>query len=80
MGERDREFGMDMYTLYLDWITDWNCTAQELCSVLCGSLGGQEAGEDRIHLRARLDSFTVHLKLSQPCKAIPQCKVKSIFF
>lgn len=27
MGERDRESGMDRYTLYLDWITDWNYTA-----------------------------------------------------
>lgn len=34
MGERDREFGMDRYTLYLDWITDWNCTARTVLSVM----------------------------------------------
>ena len=43
MGGRDREFGIDMYTLlYLIWITIkvLPCS-RKLCSVLCGSLDGR---------------------------------------
>ena len=76
-----REFGMDMDTLpYWKWITNEDlvystgnsaqcCVApsvqhRELCSMLCCSLDGRESGGEWIHV---LNSFTVHLKLSQHC-------------
>ena len=41
---------------------------------------GGGLGEERIHSYTQLNSFTAHLKLSQPCKsAIPQYKVEVFF-
>ena len=41
-------------------------TAQhmELCSILCGSLGGRGFGGEWIHVYAWLSHFAVHLKIS----------------
>ena len=53
-----REFGIDMFTrLYLKWIT--NVQYRELCSMLCGSLDGEEW----IHVYGWLSPFAVHLEL-----------------
>ena len=64
-----REFGRDRYTLlYLKWITNQGPSAchMELCSMLCGSLGGgREFGGEWIQVHVWLSPFTVHLKLSQ---------------
>ena len=50
-GRRDREFGMDMYTLlYLEWITNqFLLYHTELCSMLLDSLDGRE-------VRVRMDT------------------------
>ena len=69
-GGRDREFGMDMYTLrYLKWITNedilhstWN-SAQRCVAVWMG----REFGGEWKHVYIWLTPFTVHLQLSQHC-------------
>ena len=40
---------------------------RDLFSVSCGSLGGRGIGEEWIHVYVWLNSFAVHLKLSQHC-------------
>ena len=50
----------------------------ELCSVLCGRLGGGQFGEECILVYVRLSPFTIHLTLSEHCElAISQYKIKS---
>ena len=42
MGEKDKEFGMDMYTLlYFKWITNKDLLNSIEKSMLCGSLDGK---------------------------------------
>ena len=67
MGERDRQFGMDMYTLlYFKWIT--YCIAQgTLFSVFSATWMEGEFGGEWIHVYVWLSPFTVHLQLSQYC-------------
>ena len=50
----------------------------ELCSVLCGHLGGGQFGGECILVYVRLSPFTIHLTLSEHCElAISQYKIKS---
>ena len=67
---RDREFGLDMYTLlYLKWITNkdllYNTGNSAQCYVAAW-MGGEFGGE-WIHAYVWLSPFYVHLKLSQHC-------------
>ena len=61
-----REFGMDMYTMYWQWIThkDRLYTQETLLSVLAAWMG-EEIGGEWIHVHVRLSPFAAHLKLSQ---------------
>ena len=67
MGEKDKEFGMDMYTLlYFKWITNKdllysiaNCAQCYEAAWMGGELGGEG-----IHVYVWLSPFAVHLKLS----------------
>ena len=69
-GGRDREFGMDMYTLlYLKWITNKDLSYSTGNSVQCDVaawMGGEFRGE-WIHVYVWLSPFIVHLKSSQHC-------------
>ena len=67
---RDREFGMDMYTvLCLKWITNKDLLDSIGNSAQCYAAAwmGGEFGGEWIHVYVRLSPFTVHLKLSQYC-------------
>ena len=65
-----REFGMDMNTLlHLKWITNrglLNSTGDSAQCYAAAWMGGEFGGE-WIHVYAWLNSFPVHLKLSQHC-------------
>ena len=65
-----REFGMDMNTLlHLKWITNrglLNSTGDSAQCYAAAWMGGEFGGE-WIHVYAWLNSFHVHLKLSQHC-------------
>ena len=72
MGERDREFGMDMYTLiHLKQTTRTYCiacgTPAQCCMAawMAGELGGEW-----IRVYVRLRSFAVNLELSQHCSSV----------
>ena len=69
MGERDRVFGIDMYTaLYLKWITNkdlLSSTGNAAHCYVAAWMGGEFGGE-WIHVYV-LSPFDVHLKLSQHC-------------
>ena len=73
MRERDRKFGMDMYTLlYLKWITNkdllystGNSAQWYVAAWMRGEFGGEW-----IHVYVLLSPFPVHLKLSQYCLLI----------
>ena len=81
MGGRDREFGMDVYTLlYLKWITNndllystWNSAQCYMAAWMGGGFG-----REWIHVFGWLHPLLVHLSLSQHCQsALPQYKIKS---
>ena len=65
---RDREFGINMYTLlYLKCIYVQHktyCTAQGILSYVTDWMEGESGGE-WIHVCVWLSPFAVHLKLSQ---------------
>ena len=70
MGGRDRELGIDIYTLlYLKWITNrgllYSTGNSAQCSVAAWM--GEEFGGEWIHVYAWLSPCAVHLKLSQHC-------------
>ena len=68
MGERDREFGINMYTLlYLKWITNKDLLDGTGNSAQCyvAAWMGEEFGENG-YMYVWL-SPAVHLKLSQRC-------------
>ena len=71
MGGKEREFGMDMYTVpYLKWITNkdlllYNTGSSAQCYVTAW-VGGKFEGE-WIHVNVWLSPFVVHLKLPQHC-------------
>ena len=71
MGVRDRELGMDMYTLlYLKWITNKDLllyTTGDSAQCYVGAWMGEGSGGEWIHVYVWLSPFTVHLKLSQHC-------------
>ena len=64
---RDRESGMDMYTLlYLKWITNKDLlysTENSAPGYVAAWMGGGFGGE-WIHIDVWLSSFAIHLKLS----------------
>ena len=70
VGGRDKEFGIDMYTLlYLKWITNkdllystGNCALRYAAAWMGGDFGGEW-----IHAYIWLSPFAAHLKLSQHC-------------
>ena len=66
MRGRDREFGMDMYTLlYLKWKTNKDLLYSTGISAqyhVAAWMGGEFGGE-WIHVYVWLSPFTVHLKL-----------------
>ena len=67
---RDREFGMDTYTLlYLKWIMNKDLLYSTGNSARCyvAAWMGEEFGREWIHLCVWLNPFSVHLKLSQHC-------------
>ena len=70
MGERDREFGIDMYTaLYLKWITNkdlLSSTGNAAHCYVAAWMGGEFGGE-WIHVYVWVSPFAVPLKLSQNC-------------
>ena len=74
-GERCREgivkeFGMDVYTLlYLKWITSKDLLYSTWNSAQCyvAVWKGGEFGGGCIHVCVWLNSFSVHLRLSQHC-------------
>ena len=69
LGERDGEFGINIYTLlYLKWITNkdllystWNSAQCCVAAWMGGGFGGEW-----IYVYVWLNSFTIHLK-SQYC-------------
>ena len=70
MGGRDREFGKDMYTLLcLKWITSKDLLYSTWNSAQCyvAVWKGGEFGGGCIHVCVWLNSFSVHLRLSQHC-------------
>ena len=70
MGERDREFGMDMYTLlYLKWTTNKDLLYNTWNSAQCyvAAWMGGEFGREWVPIYVWLSPFTVHLQLSQHC-------------
>lgn len=84
MGERD-SWGVwngQVHAVFrMDNRLEPNDQHKELCSMLRDSTDGGRLGGEWTHLYMWLNSFTVRLKLSQPCKsAIPQYKGKRIFF
>ena len=70
LGERDGEFGINIYTLlYLKWITNkdlLNSTWNSAQCCVAAWMGGEFGGE-WIHVYVWLNPFTVDLKLSQYC-------------
>ena len=67
MAVRDREFGMDMYTLlYLKWITnkDLLCSTGNSAQRYVAAWKGEEFRGEWIHVYVWQSPFTVHLKLS----------------
>ena len=70
MGEKDKEFGMDMYTLlYFKWITNKDLLYSIANCAQCYEaawMGGELEGEG-IHVYVWLSPSAVHLKLSQHC-------------
>ena len=69
MGEREREFGIDMYTeLYLKWITNrvLLCSTGNSAPCYVAAWMGGELGEDVLCI-GWLSPSTVHRKLSQHC-------------
>ena len=69
-GERDKEFGMDMYTLlYLKWTTNkdllYNTWNSPQCYVAAWTR--REFSGEWIRVYIWLSPFAIHLKLSQHC-------------
>ena len=67
---KDREFGMDMYTLlYLKWIINKDLLYSTGISAQCYAAAwiGGEFGEEWIHVYVWLSPFIVHQKLLQYC-------------
>ena len=67
MEGRNREFGIDMYTLlYLNWIANKVLLSSTGNSAQCYVVAqmGEEFGGEQIHVYVWLSPFAVHLKLS----------------
>ena len=67
---KDREFGLDMYTLlYLEWITNKDLLYSTWNSVQCyvAAWMGGVFEREWIHVYVWLSLFTVHLQLSHHC-------------
>ena len=82
LGERDREFEMDMHTLlYLKWITNkillYSTGNSPQCYVAAWMEG--DFGGEWVHVYAYvfLNPFPVHLKLSQHCLLIGYTPVQN---
>ena len=79
-GGRDREFGMDMYTLlYLKWITNkdllYSTGNSAQCYVAAWMAG--EFGREWIHVYVWVNPFAVHLKVSQHCLLIGYISIQN---
>jgi len=69
-GGRDRESGIDMYTLlHFTWITNTDLLYSISNSAQCYAAAwmGAEFGREWIRVYVWLSLFAVHLKLSQHC-------------
>ena len=82
LGERDREFEMDMHTLlYLKWITNKILLYSTGNSPQCYVAAWMERdfGGEWVHVYAYvfLNPFPVHLKLSQHCLLIGYTPVQN---
>ena len=67
MEGRNREFGIDMYTLlYLNWIANKVLLSSTGNSAQCyvAAQMGEEFGGEQIYVYVWLSPFAVHLKLS----------------
>ena len=70
MRGRDREFGMDMYTLlYLKLVNmkDLMYSTENSAQCYVAAWMGGEFGGEWIYVYMQLNPFTIHLKLSQHC-------------